>query len=133
MFSTMRFTIHQSFILTDYLVREMTRVIDGLTIDEKAVARNLELSNESILSEYIITLLTKAGLERPKAHEKLRALSHKARETGRSLLEIVGEDAELSTKLESNRVNLDEYYYTIRETSGHIIREAEEAYQKTRR
>jgi len=130
--STERFTLHESFVLTDYLVRELARVIDGLTIDEKAIAKNLVLSNDSILSEYLITLLTTAGLERPKVHEQMRTLSHKARESGASLLEIVREDRDLSEKLDGSKVDLDEYYNTIRETSRHIIREAEQAYLKTR-
>ena len=126
--STERFTIPQAFILTDYLVREMTRVIEGLTIDKDAVTKNLNLSNDSILSEYIITLLTQAGLERPKAHEMLRTLSQDAREKGIGLLDVVRNDAELATRLEMKKVNLDEYYNTIRETSRHIIKAADEEY-----
>ncbi|MHA1423367.1 MAG: hypothetical protein ACTSSD_14860 [Candidatus Thorarchaeota archaeon] len=39
--SAERFIIPQAFILTDYMVRELNRVIEGLTIDAKAVAENL--------------------------------------------------------------------------------------------
>ena len=131
--STERFTIPQCFILTDYLVREMTRVIGGLTINEKAVAKNLELSDNAILSEYIITLLTKTGLERPKVHEKLRDLSNKTRETGIGLLDIVRKDSELSTILDDSEIDLDGYYNTIREVSRNIVKEAEAAYHKTRK
>ncbi|MHA1389621.1 MAG: adenylosuccinate lyase [Candidatus Thorarchaeota archaeon] len=40
--SAERFIIPQAFILTDYMVRELNRVIEGLTIDAKAVAENLK-------------------------------------------------------------------------------------------
>ncbi len=39
------------------------------------------------MSEYVVTLLTKAGLERPKNHEKLRALSNNAKAAGTSLVQ----------------------------------------------
>jgi len=128
--SAERFIIPQAFILTDYMVREMNRVIEGLEIDERAVIRNLNLSNDSILSEYVVTLLTKAGLERPKAHEKLRALSSSAKAADASLLDAVRKDADLSNILDMKQLQLEEYYNNIREVSRRIVREAEEAQKK---
>jgi adenylosuccinate lyase len=129
--STERFVIPQAFILTDYLVRELTRVIDGLEVHTDAVEQNLNLSKESILSEYVVTLLTNAGLERPKAHEKLRLLSVQAKESGKGLLETVRTDPELSDVLGEGKVDASEYYNSIREVSRSIVRETEKAYQKT--
>lgn len=128
--STERFIIPQSFILTDYLVRELTRVITGLEIHLDAVEKNLSLSNESILSEYIVTLLTTGGLERPKAHEKLRTLSALAYENKRGLLETVRTDPELSEVLDIDKVNLEAYYNNIREVSRQIVHNAEKAYHE---
>jgi adenylosuccinate lyase len=129
--STERFVIPQAFILTDYLVRELARVIESLEIHKDAIETNLGLSKESILSEYVLTLLTNAGLERPKAHEKLRTLSAKAQESGRGLLDLVREDPELAGTLNEISVDLNEYYNNIREVSRHIVQDAERAYQKT--
>ncbi len=128
--SAERFIIPQAFILTDYMVRELSRVIEGLTIDTKAVDRNLNLSNDSIMSEYVVTLLTKAGLERPKAHEKLRALSNSAQAAGTSLLEAVRKDTDLSSILDMEKLKLEEYYNNIKEVSRRIVREAESSYHK---
>ena len=131
--STERFTIPQGFILTDYLLRETTRMIDGLTIDEEAVSKNLALSNDAILSEYIITQLTKAGLERPKAHEKLRTLSREAKDNGIGLLDVVRKDSDVSTRVSSDDIDLKGYYDAIRDVSHRIISEAEAEYHKTRK
>jgi adenylosuccinate lyase len=128
--SAERFIIPQAFILTDYMVRETSRVIEGLEIDTKAVDRNLNLSNDSILSEYVVTLLTKAGLERPKAHEKLRALSNSAKAADASLLDVVRKDIDLSSILDMEQLQLEEYYNSIREVSRRIVREAESAHKK---
>ncbi len=123
--SAERFIIPQAFILTDYMVREMDRVIDGLTIDEGAVIKNLKLSKDAILSEYLVTLLTKIGLERPKAHEKLRVLSKSAKADGTSLLDSVRKDEELAELLDTGQLNLEEYYQNIREVSRRIVKEAQ--------
>jgi adenylosuccinate lyase len=129
--STERFVIPQAFILTDYLIRELTRVITGLEIHLEAIEKNLSLSNEAILSEYIVTLLTISGLERPKAHEKLRVLSSQARENGRGLLDTIRDDSEISGVVDASMIYLDEYYNNIREVSRRIVSEAEKAYHKT--
>ena len=123
--SAERFIIPQAFILADYMIRELSRVIEGLTIDTDAVDRNLNLSNDSILSEYVVTLLTKAGLERPKAHEKLRTLSDSARVAGTSLLDEVRNDTELSDIIDVEQLKLEEYYDNIREVSRRIVRESQ--------
>jgi len=129
--SAERFIIPQAFILTDYLVRELARVIAGLEIHSTAVENNLKLSNEAILSEYIVTLLTQSGLERPKAHEKLRVLSSQARESGIGLLETIQNDSEISEVFDASTIYLDEYYNNIREVSRHIVSKAEQAYHNT--
>jgi len=129
--STERFIIPQAFILTDYLVRELSRVIAGLEIHSEAVENNLKLSNEAVLSEYLVTLLTQSGLERPKAHEKLRALSSQARESERGLLETIQNEPELSGAFDASTVSLDEYYNNIREVSRRIVSRADKAYRQT--
>jgi adenylosuccinate lyase len=99
----------------------MTRVIDGLEIDLDAVKRNLQVSNEAILSEYILTQLTKAGMERPKAHNILRDLSAKAREQKTTLLDLAKTDTKTRETLEGAEISVETYFDSIRETSKIIV------------
>ncbi|MFW9835671.1 MAG: adenylosuccinate lyase [Candidatus Thorarchaeota archaeon] len=122
--SAERFVIPQAFILTDYIVRETTRVLDGLTIDKKAVEYNLNLSNESIMSELIVTVLTKMGFERPKAHEKLRAHSQVASQSGRGLFDVVKTDPDFSEILDEGDLEVESYFESIREVSRKVVAEA---------
>jgi adenylosuccinate lyase len=122
--STERFVIPQSFILVDYIVREMTRVIEDLTIDIDAVKRNLELSKSSILSEYVMTSLIRAGLDRPTAHKKMRNLSANAQKHGRNLIETAYADPELKTLLSDTKLDVEDYYNSIREVSREIVNNA---------
>ncbi len=122
--STERFILPQAFILTDYLVREMTRVIEDLEIDRDAVMRNLQGSNESTLSEYIMTQLTKAGMERPKAHELLRTLNIRARDQNITLSEAIQADDVTADIFADAEVDVKKYYASIQETSRAIVNAA---------
>ncbi|MFX1484445.1 MAG: adenylosuccinate lyase [Promethearchaeota archaeon] len=129
--STERFVIPQVFILTEYIVRELNRILNGLTIDKTAVSRNLALSNEAILSELIVTALTREGFERPKVHEKIRAHSLAAHQSGKGLLEAVKSDSDFADILESGNLDVEKYYNDIREVSRIIVKEAVSEYRKT--
>ncbi|MDF1537505.1 MAG: adenylosuccinate lyase, partial [Candidatus Thorarchaeota archaeon] len=129
--STERFVVPQAFILVDYLVREMTRVIHGLEIDTTAVELNLTISNEAILSEYILTQLTKSGLERPKAHNILRNLSVKAREQDTTLLKLVKTDVKTKEVLKGTEIDIDKYFDSIRKTSKHIVEISVKKFRET--
>ena len=128
--STERFVVPQAFILVDYLVREMTRVVNGLEIDTTAIERNLVISNEAILSEYILTQLTKSGLERPKAHNILRDLSVKAKEQETTLLNLVKTDENTKESLKGTEIDIDSYLDSIRETSKYIVENAVKRYKE---
>jgi len=129
--STERFILPQAFILTDYIVREITRVLDGLTIDEHAVRRNLNLTKESILSELIVTVLIQRGFERLKAHEKLRAHSQAALQSNRGLLDVVKNDPDLRDLINEGAFDVERYYDNIRDVSRKIVDDAFSEYKKT--
>lgn len=120
--STERFIVPQSFILADYIVREMTTVVDGLVIDREAVARNLSLSKDLILSEYVLTLLAQTGMERPKMHDTLRVLSGRAKKSGKALLEELRDDPVSRLLPQDFRLDTEAYYDSIREVSREIVR-----------
>ncbi|MHA1771484.1 MAG: adenylosuccinate lyase [Candidatus Thorarchaeota archaeon] len=122
--STERFVIPQAFILADYLVRETTRVIDGLEIDAEAVQRNLDLTHGAILSEYLVTLLTKIGLERPVAHRILREVSESAQEKRIHLFAAALAHPELNEPLRDRNLNIENYYENIRKVSREIVTQA---------
>ncbi|MGQ4912777.1 MAG: adenylosuccinate lyase [Candidatus Thorarchaeota archaeon] len=119
--STERFIVPQAFILTDYMLSEMNRVIEGMTIDRESVERNMAMSNDLVLSEYVVTLLTRAGLERPKAHEKLRRLSVLARENRESLLKLLEDDPDLKGVISPEDLDVERYFKSIVEVSREIV------------
>ncbi len=127
--STERFVIPQAFILTDYIIREMRRVIEGLMIDEEAVERNIWRSRDTFLSEYIMTVLTEAGLPRPDAHAKMRALTLQARNEDRDLTELLKEDSEVKGLIDPASIDVGRFFDSIREVSRKIVRETLQRYE----
>ncbi|RLI59823.1 MAG: adenylosuccinate lyase [Candidatus Thorarchaeota archaeon] len=119
--STERFIVPQAFILTDYMLSEMNRVIEGMTIDRESVERNMAMSNDLVLSEYVVTLLTRAGLERPKAHEKRRRLSVLARESRESLFKLLEDDPDLKGVISPEDFDVERYFKSIVEVSREIV------------
>ncbi len=79
----------ESFILTDYLLRQLQAVLRGLTVDEQRIRRNLELTGGLIMSERVMLGLTARGFGRQEAHEVLRQAAGAAFVSGRPLREVL--------------------------------------------
>ncbi|MFW9990562.1 MAG: adenylosuccinate lyase [Candidatus Odinarchaeota archaeon] len=72
--SAERFIIPETVMLTDYIILEMVKILQGLTIDEKKVNENLHLSRGRVCAERLmIALADKIG--RQQAHELLNRLA----------------------------------------------------------
>jgi adenylosuccinate lyase len=81
----------ESCLLTDYLLRELTLIVDGMHVYPERMRRNLELSGALLASERLMLLLTDAGLGRQEAHELVRQASWKAADTGGDFREVLKE------------------------------------------
>lgn len=70
----------ESFIATDYMLKEMTAVLDDLEFFPENIRRNLELSQGGIMAERLMLALGEKGMARQEAHELVRLLAIEARE-----------------------------------------------------
>lgn len=68
----------EAFILTDYMLRELTEVLDRLRVDRANVRRNLSLTRGLIMSERVMLALAARGMGRQEAHEILRRAAGEA-------------------------------------------------------
>jgi len=83
----------EASILTDHCLRLMAVVLDGLVINKKAIRRNLDFLHGINMAESVMIELTKKGMNRQDAHERVRAASMQALEAGRPLADVLGADA----------------------------------------
>ncbi len=79
----------ESFIATDFMALELTKILSGLKFYEDNIKRNLELTHGLIMAERLMIKLTEKGMGRQEAHEVVRTLSQEAFEGKKHLKTIV--------------------------------------------
>ncbi|MDD5337240.1 MAG: adenylosuccinate lyase [Candidatus ainarchaeum sp.] len=84
-----RFIFPESFIVLDYMLKEITGILTGLEFFPENMKRNLELTNGLIMAERLMIAITEKGMMgRQEAHEYVRELSQKAFREGKHLKEL---------------------------------------------
>ncbi|MCK4327150.1 MAG: adenylosuccinate lyase [Candidatus Diapherotrites archaeon] len=69
--SAERIILPESFVLTDYSLRQMASILHGLNVYPKRMRENLE-ADEYVMSESIMLALVKKGVPRQKAHAMVK-------------------------------------------------------------
>jgi adenylosuccinate lyase len=90
--SAERVLFPEASVLTDHILSIMIRVLSGLTIRRDSVRKNLDLLRGVNLAESVMIELTRRGMNRQEAHERMRIASMQALEQGRHLAEVLAED-----------------------------------------
>jgi len=70
-----RLILPEAFLIADEMLVRSLRVIDGLVIDDRAVARNLAAYGAFAASERLLMELVRAGADRQAMHERIRGHS----------------------------------------------------------
>lgn len=68
----------ESFILTDYLLRQLRDVLAGLVFFEDRIAENLCMTGGLIMCEHVMIQMVERGIGRQDAHEILRLSAQEA-------------------------------------------------------
>ncbi len=85
----------EASILTDHCIRLMTTVLEGLVINRAAIRRNLAFLHGINMAESVMIDLTRRGMNRQDAHERIRMASMQALVEERALAEVLGADPEV--------------------------------------
>lgn len=84
-----RFIFPESFIITDYMLAQLSSILPGLRFFPENIKKNLELTKGLIMAERVMMALTEKGAGRQEAHEAARGLSQKAFAENKSLRETL--------------------------------------------
>ena len=103
--SAERFIIPEACILVDYMLFLMSNVVANLHVDEQRMLKNIELTQGRSLSEAVMIVLTKKGVSRQEAHERLRKLAIKSKMEKRHFREILLKDEVVSGKLSEREID----------------------------
>ena len=85
----------ESSILTDHCLRLMATVVEGLVINPAAIRRNLAFLHGINMAESVMIELTKRGMGRQDAHERIRVASMQALAAERSLADVLAGDPDI--------------------------------------
>jgi adenylosuccinate lyase len=103
--SAERFIFSEACVLTDYLLFLMDNVVANLRVNEQRMLKNIGLTQGRAMSEAVMMMLTKKGVNRQNAHELLRQLTIKSEVEKRNFREILLEDNFVSGKLNAKEID----------------------------
>jgi adenylosuccinate lyase len=97
--SVERIIAPDSTMLVDFMLARMTRVIEGLEVDARRMAANMELSHGLHNSQEVMLALVRAGVSREEAYRAVQAAAMRSWKEGRSFLEMLKEEPKVAEKL----------------------------------
>lgn len=74
--SVERVIVPDSFILADYALDRMSKVLKELFVDTERMKKNIEFSQGQLFSSHLLLHLVDKGLSREEAYEKIQTASH---------------------------------------------------------
>lgn len=102
--SVERVILPDSCCLLDHMLREMTRVIDGLTIKSEQMQHNLSKTYGLTSSQRVLLALVEQGCMREEAYAWVQQAAFKAWEEGRDFRELVLADQRIGAYLTEEEV-----------------------------
>jgi adenylosuccinate lyase len=113
--SVERIILPDSIILLDYLQHSAIALVEGMTVDTRAMRENLELTHGALFSQRVLLALVERGLSRDEAYRLVQELSQRAWDDGTHLRELLAADER------GRELDLDEIF-----DYGHYVRYAGE-------
>jgi adenylosuccinate lyase len=98
--SVERIILPDTTILLDYMLAQMVRILDGLTVDAGRMRENLDRSHGLIYSQRVLLALAEAGLPRQAAYEIVQRNAMRAWRERRAFHECLAEDPDLAGRLD---------------------------------
>ena len=91
-----RFTLPLSMILLEELLNTMIKVISGLSVNEKQIRNNIDLTNGQIYAEFILEFLVKKNMPRIQAYREIQRLAFESKKNNIYFLDAIKNDEFLS-------------------------------------
>jgi adenylosuccinate lyase len=95
-----RVVLPDACILTDFALHRLAGLVDRLVVYPERMRRNLEATQGLHGSQRVLLALTEAGLPRQAAYGLVQRHAMRAWHESRPLLELLGEDPEITARLD---------------------------------
>jgi adenylosuccinate lyase len=103
--SAERFIIPETNILLDYILNLICNIVANLRVDSERMLQNLVLTQGRAMSESVMMVLTKKGVNRQEAHEMLRKLTIQSAFEKKDFKQVLLEDKFVSSKLDEKEID----------------------------
>ncbi len=100
-----RIIFAENFILLDYMIKQLTSIIQEVEFDKERIEENLNLTKGACLSEKIMLNLVEKGIGRQKGHEILRKAAIKAKKENRFIKEILLENGKITERFTKDEID----------------------------
>jgi adenylosuccinate lyase len=97
--STERVIMPDAFIVIDFMVHEMTDILDRLVVHADRMRQNLEATNGLIYSQLVMLALVDAGMDRHEAYRLVQGHAHAALAGGPAFHEALVADTSITELL----------------------------------
>ena len=94
-----RITFPTTFILLDYMLKQMNKILSGLEFNYDNIKKNLEMTKGLNMAEHLVIGLVKKGVGRQEAHEMLRKAAIKTTKENKTFKEILLQSEIIKMKL----------------------------------
>jgi adenylosuccinate lyase len=102
--SVERVIFPDAFIATDYALRRMSTLIDGLEVNKKRMLENIDSSQGQLFSSHVLLSLVEKGMSREAAYAHVQRLCH-GLQKNEQLKDKILADAEVSKLLKAKELN----------------------------
>jgi adenylosuccinate lyase len=103
--SAERFILPESNILLDYILNLMCNIVANLRVNSERMLQNLSVTEGRAMSESVMMVLAKKGVNRQEAHEMLRQLTIKSAAEGKNFKQVLLKDKFVSSKLSEKEID----------------------------
>jgi adenylosuccinate lyase len=94
----------EATVLADHIIRLMTTVLEGLSLREENIRKNLHLLHGINMAESVMIRLAEKGMDRQQAHEFVRVASMEALAEGKPLEEVLAENRDVAACLSQKEI-----------------------------
>lgn len=106
--SVERVIVPDSCILLDYMLTQMTKIIEKLLVYPENMQRNLDKTNGLVFSQEVMLALTRKGMRREDAYQIVQERAMKVWESGQNFKELIAASDEVMRHL--NPQELEELF-----------------------
>ncbi len=100
-----RIIFAENFILLDYMLSQLSQILEGLEFNEEAIERNLNFTHGAFLVERIMVALVDKGIGRQTGHELLRTAAIESRQKHDSMKSILLANPEINSRFSEEEIN----------------------------